>query len=328
MVNYPHASNWLPEEWEQLHQHEKGWRPTFTYDGKTFPSFGGSDCNALWNGDQFTIYHLARKILGLAEEDNLQNFRLVRYGTILEPEIRTQLANKNPEAKVIAGTCVIHSVIHPELKVSIRHTNVDGFIDGFPIEIKTSFASNKTTSQLIEQYMPQIQNHMTVTYTEKCKVIIERGRECFEDWIYWDNALNNELSDKINWLYTEAILNKEFQSLAFDNSYKIPPYDQRKVIDLNDLPDSEMPNWSYDFIEYARTIAHNEKAKKDYDKAKKEIKVPIPKDIREVRYTCEDFEVVLKQQKNFRKNIKTFDKRPATKYFDKRNEVIISTEVN
>tara|TARA_R110002020_G_scaffold166580_2_gene354671 strand:+ start:192 stop:1130 length:939 start_codon:yes stop_codon:yes gene_type:complete len=309
MDNYPHASNWSAENWEQLHKHEEGWRPSFKYNGKTYPSFGGSDCNLLWNGDQSTYYFLAKKILGIAEEDNLTNFRLVRYGTILEPEIRTQLKNRNIDSKVEAGKCIIHSEIHPKLKERIRHSNVDGFIDGFPIEIKTSFASIKTTSELIEQYMPQIQNHMSVTYQEKCKVIIERGRECFEDWIYWDSDLNAELSDKINWLYTEAILNKEFQSLAYDNSYEIPPYDQRKVIDLNDLSNEEMPNWSNDFIEQSRIIAFNEKIKKDYDKAKKRIKLPIPKDVREVRYNCKEFEVVLKQHKNFRKDIKTFDKR-------------------
>tara|TARA_R110000744_G_scaffold55347_2_gene117074 strand:- start:351 stop:1175 length:825 start_codon:yes stop_codon:yes gene_type:complete len=144
-------------------------RPTYTYDGIEYPSIGGSDMYNLQN--ETRRKKLMQIQLNEIEPDDLSQNFIVQAGTHMESFLRNYLRMLFPNDTIKDGELIRDTLPHPKLQRITTHTNVDGWFNEYPIEIKFSVATQLTGDEYIKSKEPQCQHHMDITNTNKCLLV-------------------------------------------------------------------------------------------------------------------------------------------------------------
>ena len=206
-------------------------RPNFLYNGKEYPSIGGSDMYHL--RDDKRRNELMAMQQGLAKPMDLSSNFGVQAGSYMEPFMRDWLRKLKPDDNIKdpPDEPVIDTLSHPTLQRKTRHSNVDGWFNEYPIEIKFSVQTHLSGDDYIASKEPQCQHHMDITNTDQCLLVFALSDMKFNYiTINRDNKFIEE-QRKLTWDYQVALVN----STTVDN-LNVPDIidnQSRKVLDLN-----------------------------------------------------------------------------------------------
>tara|TARA_R100001082_G_scaffold76742_1_gene44666 strand:- start:3747 stop:4607 length:861 start_codon:yes stop_codon:yes gene_type:complete len=206
-------------------------RPKFTYNGKEYPSIGGSDMYHL--RDEKRRNEFLNMQQGLTKPEDLSSNFAVQAGSYMESFMRDWLRKIKPEVHIQdpLDEPEIDTLPHPTLQRKTRHTNVDGWINYCPIEIKFSMQTNLTGDEYIASKEPQCQHHMDITNSDQCLLVYALSDMKFNYITINRDDKFIEEQRKLTWDYQEALVN----STTVDN-LKVPDIidnQSRKVLDLN-----------------------------------------------------------------------------------------------
>jgi len=206
-------------------------RPKFTYNGKEYPSIGGSDMYHL--RDDKRRNELLAMQQGLTKPEDLSFNFAVQAGSYMESFIRDWLRKIKPDANIQdpSDDPVIDTLPHPTLQRKTRHSNVDGWYNDYPIEIKFSMQTNLTGDDYIMSKEPQCQHHMDITNTDQCLLVYALSDMKFNYITINRDDKFIEEQKKLTWDYQEALVNsKPIDNLSVPN---IIDNQSRKILDLN-----------------------------------------------------------------------------------------------
>jgi hypothetical protein len=206
-------------------------RPSFTFNRKDYPSIGGSDMYHLRDDKRRNEFLKVQR--GQKKPEDLSSNFSVQAGSYMESFMRDWLRKLKPEVHIQdpLDVPVLDTLPHPKIQRKTRHTNVDGWFNDYPIEIKFSMQTNLSGDEYIASKEPQCQHHMDITNTDQCLLVYALSDMKFNFVTINRDDKFIEEQRKLTWDYQEALV----FSTTVDN-LKVPDIidnQSRTVLDLN-----------------------------------------------------------------------------------------------